>query len=126
MTELALLVLAVGHYGYELAAALLAADGARVFYIFQGLTGLGFFVMAGLSVPRHWAPAARWPLYLVALAGVAEQTLVAGCGAVRLYEPTFRAPPGEGLCGPGWYGAGLAVTAWVALLVYVSMKARHE
>lgn len=123
MTELALLALVVGHYCYEAAAILLEADSARVFYIFQGATGLGFFVLAGLSVPRHWAPAVRWPLYLVALTGVAEQTLVAACGAVRLHAPIFRAPPGEGLCGPGWYGAGLAITAWVVLLVYVSRRA---
>jgi len=118
--EVLLLVLAVGHYGYEATAQLLAADRGRVFYVFQGVIGAGFFWLA----PRAIVAARRWPVALlhaaqfVGLAGLAEQTLIVTCGCARLYDPVFRAPPGEGLCGGQWYGVGLAVVAWLAVVVW--------
>ncbi len=123
MTDLLLVVLALSHYGYEAGADALGVTPQRVFYIFQGGLGLGFFVMAGLRARPHWAPAARWALHLVALCGCAEQALVIGCGCGRLWEPVFRAPRGEGLCGGGWYGVGLAVVAWLAAMVWWARRA---
>lgn len=124
MREFLLLVLAVGHYGYEPLAALLDSDMARVFYIFQGFTGACFFALAGLTLHRpHWPAAARLAVHLVALWGLAEQTLVVTCGCTRLWDVSFRAPPGQGLCGGQWYGIGLAVVAWLAVVVYTARKA---
>jgi hypothetical protein len=119
MIEALLLVLAIGHYGYAPAAAALGVSEPRIFYLFQGLIGAAFFGLAGLVLYRKaWPVAVRSALQLVALAGVAEQLLVVGCGTMRLYEPIFRAPKGEGLCGRGWYGVGLAVLAWLAVIVW--------
>jgi len=119
MIEALLLVLAVGHYGYAPAAALLGVSEPRTFYIFQGMIGAGFFVLAGLMLHRKaWPAAVRSVLSLVALAGVAEQLLIVGCGVSRLYEPIFRAPKYEGICGRGWYGIGAAVVAWLAVVVW--------
>lgn len=127
MTEALLVVLALGHYGYEASADLLATTPQRIWYVFQALLGGAAFYLAGLrcgerAAARGWPEAARLALYCVALAGVAEQALAAGCGCARLWAPVFRAPRGEGLCGGGWYGAGMAVLTWLALLVYRSRK----
>jgi hypothetical protein len=122
--EALLLILAVGHYGYEAVARMLGVDVGRVFYVFQGLTGACFFALAGLTIGRHsWPPAARWAVCGVALWGVAEQTLVVTCGCARLWDVSFRAPPGQGLCGGQWYGIGLAVVAWLAMMVWMTRKA---
>lgn len=124
MKEALLLLLAVGHYGYEPVAALLGVGPARVFYVFQGATGAAFFALAGLTLHRpHWPAAARLAVHLVALWGLAEQTLVVTCGCARLWDVSFRSPPGEGLCGGQWYGIGLAVVAWLAVVVYTARKA---
>lgn len=124
MKEVLLLLLAVGHYGYEPVAALLGAGPARVFYVFQGVTGACFFALAGLTLHRpHWPAAARLAVHLVALWGLAEQTLVVTCGCARLWDVSFRAQPGEGLCGGQWFGIGLAVVAWLAVVVYTARKA---
>ena len=128
MIEALLLVLALGHYGYGMAASLLGVSEPRVFYIFQGLTGAGFFVLAGLVLHRKtWPVAVHLALYLVAIWGLVEQLLVVGCGWARLYDPIFRAPPGGGLCGgPRGYGLGLAVVAWLALIVGVGIRGRSD
>jgi hypothetical protein len=119
MIEALLMVLAIGHYGYAPAAAALGVSEPRIFYLFQGLIGAAFFGLAGLVLYRKaWPAAVRSALQLVALAGVAEQLLVVGCGAARLYEPIFRAPKYEGICGRWWYGIGMAVVAWLAVLVW--------
>lgn len=123
MTEALLLLLAAGHYGYEPLAGWLGVEPARVFYVFQGLTGAGFFALAGLTLQRPtWPPAARWAVYLVALWGLAEQTLVVTCGCARLWDASFLAPPGQGLCGGSWYGVGLAVVAWLAVVVWTARR----
>lgn len=125
MLEALLLLLAVGHFGYEPLASLLGVLPTRVFYVFQGVTGAAFFALAGVTLSRpHWPAAARWALHLVALWGVAEQTLVVTCGCARLWDVSFRAPPGQGLCGGQWYGFGLAVVAWLAVVVYTARKAQ--
>jgi hypothetical protein len=123
LLEALLMLLAVGHFGYEPLASLLDVLPTRVFYIFQGVIGAAFFALAGLTLHRpHWPSAARWALYLVALWGLAEQTLVVTCGCARLWNVTFRAPPGQGLCGGNWYGVGLAVVAWLAMVVWTARK----
>lgn len=127
MIEALLLMLAVGHYGYEPLAEVLGADRGRVFYVFQGIIGAGFFWLAPrviLERRKHWPQAARLALYGVALWGLAEQTLIVTCGCARLWDASFRAPPGEGLCGGQWYGVGLAVVAWLAWLVWTARKAQ--
>ena len=121
MIEALLLVLAVGHYGYEVTARLMEVDRGRIFYIFQGVIGAGLFWLAPraiLAVRARWPAALRHAVQFVALAGLAEQTLVVTCGCARLYDPVFNAPPGEGLCGGQWYGIGLAAVAWLAVLVW--------
>ncbi len=126
MIEALLLLLAYGHYGYERLGDLLGVDPARIFYVFQGFTGGCFFALAGLKLQRKtWAPAARWAAYLVALWGLAEQTLVVTCGCSRLWDVSFRAPRGEGLCGGNWYGIGLAVVAWLAVLVWTARRRKR-
>lgn len=126
MREALLLLLAVGHYGYEAAARMLGVDTGRVFYVFQGFTGACFFALAGLTLQRPtWPPAARLAVYGIALCGVAEQTLVVTCGCARLWDVSFRAPPGQGLCGSPWYGIGLAAVAWLAMLVLMARKAER-
>lgn len=123
MTEALLLLLAGGHYGYEPLAEWLGVDRGRIFYVFQGLLGAGFFALAGLMFQRpKWPPAARWAVQAVALWGLAEQTLVVTCGCARLWDVSFRAPPGQGLCGGNWYGVGLAVVAWLAGLVWTARR----
>lgn len=123
MREALLLMLAVGHYGYEAVARMLGVDVGRVFYVFQGATGAAFFALAGLTLQRPaWPPAARWAVYLVALWGLAEQTLVVTCGCARLWDVSFRAAPGQGLCGDQWYGVGLAVVAWLAVVVWTARR----
>lgn len=127
MIEALLLTLAVSHYGYEAMAQFLGVDVGRVFYIFQGAVGAGFFWLAPRAIiaSRHWWPAALLhAVQLVGLAGLAEQTLVVTCGCARLYDPVFRAPPGHGLCGGQWYGVGLAVVAWLAWMVWMARKAQ--
>lgn len=126
MLEALLLLLAMGHYGYQPVADLLGVLPTRVFYVFQGVIGAGFFWLAPrviLERRKHWPQAARWALYGVSLWGLAEQTLVVTCGCARLWDVSFRAPPGEGLCGGQWYGLGLAVVAWLAVVVYTVRKA---
>jgi len=126
--EALLLLLAIGHYGYQPTADLLGVLPTRVFYVFQGITGAAFFALAPrvvLERRRHWPQAARIALYGVALWGLAEQTLIVTCGCARLRDASFRAPPGEGLCGGQWYGVGLAVVAWLALLVWTAKKAER-
>ena len=125
MIEALLLALAVAHYSYEATAQLLAADRGRIFYIFQGAVGVGFFWLAPRAIiaSRQWWPVALLhAVQLVGLAGLAEQTLVVTCGCARLYDPVFRAPPGQGLCGGQWYGVGLAVVAWLAWMVWTARK----
>lgn len=118
-----LVLLAVAHYGYEPLALRLHVDPGRIFYIFQGVVGALFFILAGLTLHRpHWPEAARLSLYGVAWWGLVEQGLVASCGCARLYERDFHAPRGQGLCGEPWSGIGLAVVAWLAMLVWMARK----
>jgi len=119
MIEALLVVLAIAHYGYEPVASALEVAAPRVFYVFQGAVGAAFFVLAGLVLYRKaWPAAMRSVFSLVALAGVAEQLLIVGCGIARIYEPKIMAPKYEGICGRGWYGIGAAVVAWLAVLVW--------
>lgn len=125
MLEAMLLALAIGHYAYAPVADVLGVLQTRVFYVFQGALGGGFFVLAGLKLQqrRTWPRAARLAAGLVALWGLAEQTMVVTCGCARLWDVSFRAPPGQGLCGGQWYGVGLAVVAWLAVVVWTARKA---
>lgn len=120
LAALLLAVVAAVHYGYE-PLAQYYADPARaakgLFYILRGVEGFVLFLLIGLLAGSRM-------VWLVALWGAAEEGQSAVCqlaiGVVnrRPYEPF------QGICGNGWYMAGIVIAAWLALMIHENRNNR--
>lgn len=106
-----LVVVGVTHFGYEVLALAYAQHESAAkawFYVLRGIEGLSLFgIIASLVRSRA--------VMSVCVLGMSEESLTAAC---RVSKPIGNVPgyaPFEGLCGPGWYFAGLIALGLVAL-----------
>lgn len=106
-----LLLVAVTHYGYDLIALAYPQRDAAAkawFYIARGIEGAALFgVIAATARSRALAA--------VCILGLTEESLTAGCRASKPIGGLLGYEPFSGLCGQGWYFAGLIALGLVAL-----------
>lgn len=108
-----LLLVAATHFGYELLALgyeQRAAAAKAWFYVLRGVEGFFLFAIVA-SLIRSRA------VVVICLLGMSEESLTAVC---RVSRPIGEAPgyaPFVGLCGDGWYFAGLIALGIVALAI---------
>lgn len=106
-----LLLVAATHFGYELLA--LGYDQREAaakawFYIARGIEGAALFAIIA-------ARSKNLSVVLVCVLGLSEESLTAACRASKPIGESLGYAPFTGLCGPGWYSAGLIALGLVAL-----------
>lgn len=101
-------------YSYNALGALLGVNPQRIEYMMSGALGAGFFWIATLVFSHPLA-------HVIAVGGVADQTLKASCAAVKLYAPKPWVPPGQSMCdsvfGFDTYNFGVYVMAGYAFIL---------
>lgn len=114
LAALLLAIVAACHYGYDILAQAYADPGraARAwFYILRGMEGAVLYVLVGLLAGHRL-------VWLVCLWGAFEEGESAVCrlAAGVVNRPAYE--PFEGICGNGWYMAGVVMAAWLAVLIH--------
>lgn len=106
-----LVVVAATHFGYDVLALAYQQQEAAArawFYVLRGLEGFVLFAVIAAQTRER-------ALFAVCLLGMSEESLTAAC---RVSRPIGEIPgyePFVGLCGRGWYFAGVIALGLLAL-----------
>jgi hypothetical protein len=114
LAALLLALIAGTHYGYEPLAQFYENPdrAARAwFYILRGMEGSVLFVLVGLLARQRL-------VWLVCAWGFYEEGTTAVCRLSAGVVKPVEHYPFEGICGSGWYTAGVLVAAGLALMIH--------
>jgi hypothetical protein len=114
LAALLLILIAATHDGYEpLAQFYEDPDRAAraLFYIFRGMEGAILFMLVGLLARQRL-------VWLVCAWGFYEEGSTAVCRLSAGVVKPVEHHQFEGICGNGWYMAGVLVAAGLALMIH--------